>query len=621
MKKTYLFFVLLFSFSALAQWDYQKIWSTYYFPETTKSYGSVIDSDGNIIVVGSFYRAIYNSNPVEFYPSAYYEPYITPNAHQTTISEDNIYNQNDGFITKFSPDGGVIWSTFFGGSKNDGVFNVAVDNLNNIYVTGLTRSATGIATAGAYISDYATMIGLNSEQDIDPAISGYGFLTKFNPAGSLQWSTYIPNYGGTRGDIPILVNNSNAIYVAGRVAVGNNSIATAGAFQENFHTLPLSISYYNGFILKFDGQGNRLAGTYIGSQINIGVGGIASDSEGKIIIVGSQNYQSDEILATPGSFQPIRPSSNGPGFIAKFSPDLSSKIWCTYYGDNTTPITLDKVTTVGTDIYFSGRGGSNTAAIQGCATVGAFSEVPSPGFMAKLNGGGNTRIWGTYLPFSVTQGRNRVYDLKVKNNKLYTVGKTTITTGVSTSGAYQENYVSEIPVDETTDTFIMQFSLDGVRNWGTYFGGLRDEFISSINVTDNGAFYISGYTSSATMIATPNSLQPNLITTYDLATNMFLTKFANPLDVQSFAYNTLKIVPNPNKGRFVLSGSLKTAYDNLSFVVYDNLGREIAEQNFSSLQTAIYKEFDFSGVLAKGVYFAKLTSGNESLQTFKILVE
>ena len=204
---------------------------------------------------------------------------------------------------------------------------------------------------------------------------------------------------------------------------------------------------------------------------------------------------------------------------------------------------------------------------------------------------------------------------------MYTVGKTTITTGVSTSGAYQENYVSEIPVDETTDTFIMQFSLDGVRNWGTYFGGLRDEFISSINVTDNGAFYISGYTSSATMIATPNSLQPNLITTYDLATNMFLTKFANPLDVQSFAYNTLKIVPNPNKGRFVLSGSLKTAYDNLSFVVYDNLGREIAEQNFSSLQTAIYKEFDFSGVLAKGVYFAKLTSGNESLQTFKILVE
>ena len=116
MKKTYLFLMFLFSFSALAQWDYQKIWSTYYFPETTKAYGSVIDNDGNIIVVGSIYRKIYNTNG-EFYPSAYYEPYITSNAHQTIISEDNIYNYNDGFITKFSPDGAVIWSTFLGVQK------------------------------------------------------------------------------------------------------------------------------------------------------------------------------------------------------------------------------------------------------------------------------------------------------------------------------------------------------------------------------------------------------------------------------------------------------------------------------------------------------------------------
>ena len=642
MKKTYLFLVLLFSFSSWAQWDYQKIWSTYYFPDTTKAYGTVIDSEGNIIVVGSFYRVIYNTSPAEFHPSGYYEPYITPNAHQTTISEDNIYNYNDGFITKFSPDGGVIWSTFLGGSKNDGVFNVAVDNQNNIYVTGLTRSATAIATAGAYISDYTSMLGLNSDGDTTPLVSGYGFLSKFDASGSLQWSTYLPGVGTANNasifSLPLLVSNSNAIYVAGVVPVGNTSIATAGAFQENFHTLPLPplTNYSNGFILKFDGQGNRQAGTYFGS--NTFLRDIATDSQGSIIIVGFQKYQSDEILATPGSYQPTRPSfapsniNGGAGFIAKFSPDLSSKTWCSYYGDTTTPIDLNSVTTFGTDIYFSGRGaslGPNTAAIQGCATPGAFSEVPSPSFMAKLNGAGTTRIWGTYLPFlSHILGNldiNTVSDLTVKNNKLYIVGKTSATTGVSTTGAYQENYVS-VPGESypTTDTFIMQFNLDGARNWGTYFGGLLDDFISSINVTENDNFYIAGYTSSTTMIATPNSLQPNLIVTpltNERVTNMFLTKFGNPLGVQHFADNNLKIVPNPSNGRFVLSGSIKTPYDTLSLVVYDNLGRVIAEQNFSSLQTAIYKEFDFSGVLAKGIYFAKLTSGNELLQTFKILVE
>ncbi len=633
MKKTYLFFVLLFSFSALAQWDYQKIWSTYFFPENTKTYGSVIDSEGNIIVVGAIARSFFPTNiaPIEFHPSAYYEPYVTPNAHQTTLSEDNIYNYNDGFITKFSPDGGVIWSTFLGGSKSDGVLNVALDNQNNIYITGATRSASGIATPGAYIDDYSSMVALSTDGDIGPLINGYEFLSKFNASGSLQWSTYLPSSGAVNNSnispLPLLVIDSNAIYVTGNLISGNNNISTAGAFQE----IPSS-SINNGFILKFDGQGNRLAGTYFGSGVI--VKDITADSQGSLIIVGYQGYSSNEVLATLGSYQPTRPSfapsniNGGAGFIAKLSPDLSSKTWCTYYGDTTTPITLDAVSTVGTDIYFSGKGaslGPNTAAIQGCATPGAFSEVPSPGFMAKLNGVGNSRLWGTYLPFLTDGGfAYKVYDLKVINNKLFIVGKTNASTGVSTPGAYQENHVSD-PGYIDTDTFIMQFSLEGTRNWGTYFGGLLDDFITSINVTENGAFYISGYTSSTTMIATPNSLQPNLIVTPsespERITNMFLTKFGNPLGVTNFTDNNLKIVPNPNNGRFVLSGNLSIQYNNLSLLVYDNLCRVIARQDFSSLQTAIYKEINFSGVLAKGVYFAKLSSGNELLQTFKILVE
>ena len=211
MKKTYLFFILLFSFSSWAQWDYQKIWSTYYFPESTRAFGSVIDNDGNIIVVGVIARFYFPIIPsTEFHPSAYYEPYITPNAHQTTISEDNIYNYNDGFITKFSPDGAVIWSTFLGGSKSDGILNVAVDNLNNIYITGLTHSSTAIATDGAFISDYSSIVGVSDSVN-SVTLSGNGFLSKFNSSGSLQWSTYIPNYGGGN---PLLNNFPNIIKIS-----------------------------------------------------------------------------------------------------------------------------------------------------------------------------------------------------------------------------------------------------------------------------------------------------------------------------------------------------------------------------------------------------------------------
>jgi uncharacterized protein (TIGR03437 family) len=47
----------------------------------------------------------------------------------------------DGFLTKFSPTGTLVYSTYVGGGDIDTIFAVAVDNRGNAYCTGLTASA------------------------------------------------------------------------------------------------------------------------------------------------------------------------------------------------------------------------------------------------------------------------------------------------------------------------------------------------------------------------------------------------------------------------------------------------------------------------------------------------
>ena len=82
----------------------------------------------------------------------------------------------------------------------------------------------------------------------------------------------------------------------------------------------------------------------------------------------------------------------------------------------------------------------------------------------------------------------------------------------------------------------------------------------------------------------------------------------------------MQLSPNPSNGQFVLSGTLHGAYDDLQLTVYDSLGKEVANQNLLFTQNEINQVFDFSSLLSQGMYFAKLSAGQEVVQTFKVVV-
>jgi len=103
--------------------------------------GLAIDAAGNIHMAG----VTASSN----FPT-------TPNAPQPTYGGGSTicspgFICGDGFVTKFSLDGSTLnFSTFLGGSSDDGAGGVAQDTAGNDYVVGVTTSGNFPTTPGAF---------------------------------------------------------------------------------------------------------------------------------------------------------------------------------------------------------------------------------------------------------------------------------------------------------------------------------------------------------------------------------------------------------------------------------------------------------------------------------------
>lgn len=273
----------------------------------------------------------------------------------------------DGFISRFSEDGELLWSTYFGGSGMDRIEDIAVDNSNSVYVAGRTYSS-GLGTPGVYqpeiIGANAFLAKLDSDGvlmwftyfgdtgaenfrsvDISPdgasvycggyansdqniahngwqnthGGTGDALLTSFNSIdGTLNWSTY---YGGAQNDecAAIVVAPNGAVYIAGRT-LSDFNIASVGAHKEIF------TGYSDNFLVRFSPEGNREWGTYFGGNgtenilVNLNV------QDGNIIMNGITNSQDNIVFGNPFDGG----SSVTSSYMAKFNPS-GEVIWGSYF--------------------------------------------------------------------------------------------------------------------------------------------------------------------------------------------------------------------------------------------------------------------------------------------------
>ncbi len=450
-------------------------WATFYGGNNLDYCSSVaVDASNNVYVCGSTH-SYYNIATAGAYSEVFIGSYMA-------------------FLARFSSSGVRQWATYYGGGA-DGGAAVATDNLGNVYMTGTTYGYPGMATPGTH---QTTVNGI-----VD------AFLVKFNSAGQRQWCTY---YGGEDADEAkaLAVDASGHIYVAG-TTYSYYYMSTTGVHQTSKNYLT------DGFLVKFDGTGNRVWGTYYGGEYNDESTSLAIDGAGNVVLSGNTNSTAD--IASPGAHQ-LSIAGDIDGFIVKFD-NAGLRLWGTYYGgenyDNCNSVAID----ASGNVFIGGE----TNSIVNVATPGAFqtvlmssySSMDKDLFLVKLNGSG-VRQWGTYFGHVGAEG-NASVKLDAAGN-IYLAGNTGSDTAFATADAFQKK------LGGSSDLLLARFNSSGFRTWASYYGWSGNEYCRSMTLDASGNMYVAGMIDATVPdFATMSAHQTALVGGYE----GFLLKIANDI--------------------------------------------------------------------------------------------
>ncbi len=322
-----------------------------------------------------------------------------------------------------------------------------------------------------------------------------------DPRPRRLWATY---YGGDQLESSLkgcsYDNVGNVIMSGETMSAGN--IATSGAHQTIYG------GNMDGFLVKFDGAGDRLWGTYYGGSNSEVWISSTTDNAGNSYMSGETHSTNN--ISTPGSYQEVMQGAYD-AFIAKFNTN-GQRIWGTYYGGLGNETAGFCKTDDSCHIYFGGE----TTSLTNIATPGSYQPASGgliDGFLVKFDSSGQ-RIWATYYGGS---NYDHIQDCSTLHNGIVFIsGETQSTNGISSPGASQPIYGGE-----AMDTFLASFTSTGQRLWGTYYGGtLADRAGCCANDT-NGNVYLTGSTISTNNISTPGCFQTAIGGNKDV----FLAKF------------------------------------------------------------------------------------------------
>ena len=271
--------------------------------------------------------------------------------------------------------------------------------------------------------------------------------------------------------------------------------------------------------------------TYYGyGNITVSGQGIATDRNGNVFVTGFTNGSSD--LSTNGAYQTSYGGGQDDAFLVKFNNN-GARQWGTYFGgskyDDGSAIAIDSIGYIYITGYTSSPGMATNGAYQ--TTVGG-KYGSDDAFLAKFNNNGGIE-WATYYGGEGSDVGNGVA-IDVFGN-IYIVGYTESVTGIATIGAYQPSYGGTFQGSASYEAFLTKFDINGNMQWATYFGNSNGTDGHGIASDPIGNIYITGGTSSSSMIATSGGYQA----VYAGNTDAFLAKFGQThydAGISSIAY-------------------------------------------------------------------------------------
>ena len=492
------------------------LWATYYGGTGSDDAKSCkIDANGDVYVAG---RTASFTN-------------ISAGGHQIPYS-GNI----DAFLVKFNSSGVRQWATYYGGSGLEYDNTCEIDANGNVYLSGTTGSSTNIAFNG-----HQNTYGGGDED---------AFLVKFNSSGVRQWATY---YGGFDGDgaAACAVDASGQVYIVG-------STRSSANVSSNGHQ-NVYLGDLEAFLVKFDGNGVRQWATYYGGNDFDAGRGCAIDANGNVYITGYTSSVGN--ISTSGSHQFV--SNRTPdAFLVKFNSN-GVRQWGTYYGGLGVEEAQRCATDVNGNVYITGYTTSDSMAFNGHQDTlsGGFGDA----FLVKFDGNG-VRQWATYYGGSDDDlGNSCTTDA---NGNVYLVGSTSSTMNIASTGSHQDAFNGGF-----YDAFLVKFNSNGVRQWGTYYGGVGSDGAADCAIDPSGQIYLLGGTNSSNSIASGGHQ-----TTIGGDFDAFLAKFSSSRGVNVSTLPSLPnitLYPNPSTGQLTIDlGELQTA----SIRMYSLSGQLLGQQ-------------------------------------------
>lgn len=584
-----------------------RLWATYYGGDDQEWLSkTTTDKSGNVYLCG----ATLSTNNIAF------------NGHQNTLS-----GGYDALLAKFTPNGNLLWATYYGGNSSEIGVDCVTDNNNNVYLGGETKSTNNIAFLG-HQNSYGG--GINE-----------GYLAKFDSTGVRQWASY---YGGN-GDVRargINTDSENNVYLSG-LTENIPNIATNG------HQNTYGGGAYDAFLVKFNGNGVRQWATFYGGSLNDNGYNCKTDQDNNVYLVGRTNSTNN--IASNGFQNTLGGTFDS--FLAKFNSS-GQRQWATYYGGGENEASYSCAFDNNGKIYLSGFTFSeNNIAFNGHQnTLGGDRDA----FLAKFDASG-ARLWATYYGGEFMEiGTECSVD---SDNNVYLSGRTQSSNNIAFNGhqngfggnmdAYlvkfgecsNENSITQTNITETACNSF-SFNNQIYTSSGIYYDTLINKFNCDSFITLNLTILID-----TSVVVLDNSLVSNsfnaLYQWIDCndndapvpnATNQVFTpqragRYAvevtgsnNCIDTSScYEITTVSILehslsnyiiyPNPVNNTLFINNLKSSSQVLLS--IYNTTGQKILESKTTSNNHTIDVQ-----TLTQGIYMLKIQDGKEQM-IFKVI--
>jgi len=449
----------------------------------------------------------------------------------------------DIWIVKLDSIGNIQWQNSLGGTSHDD-FRTIKQTADGGYIVG-----------GSSLSNDGDVTGNFGDVDY--------WLVKLNSAGTIQWQKSLG--GSERDDLVMVQQTSDGGYLAGGISRSNNGNVTG------HHG---TISYFDYWIVKLDGNGNMLWQKSLGGTANEEIVSVKQTLDGGCIVGGIAYSNNGDITNYHGA---------GDYWIVKL--DTSGNIqWQKTLGGS------------GYDEFYFIEQKTNGKYVLGGTTFSNNADV--------IGNHGGTDYWLVEINSNGVIQWQKTFGGSL-GDYFCCIDKTSDGGYVMGGNSYSnDGDVSGHHGTTNADYWIVKVDSIGTMQWQKSLGGAKDEIIKNIKQTNNADFIVGGMSLSIDGDITGH----HGTTGYG---DYWVVKLSTiSVGIKEGILSEIKVYPNPSNSSFTIQSPFEGTY-----VIINELGQVIQQVQLNNSNNYTIKIEELNA----GIYFVVGYNNNQTVKE-KIII-